>query len=188
VASVYKPKFSPGKFKELMLYCAHKQQQEQFFGLTILNKVFFFSDFLSFGLLGEPITGATYVRRQWGPVPRELRWMAGELEGSRDAMFTTEPVFNYRQKRLVALRPANTHVFTAEEVDLVDDVIRGVSKRTASDVSNLSHDRSLAWEVAEDGEEIPYSTVFLSRRKPTREDKARGLELARKYGWLDTAK
>ena len=186
--SFYKPTFSTDRFKELMLYAAHEWQREQFFGRTILNKTFFFSDFLAFGLMGEPITGATYIRRPNGPVPRELNWMAKELQESKDAMFVSERVFNYTQQRLSALRPANTNVFNTEQLDLINGVIKNLSSQTAKDVSDLSHDRSFAWEVADEGEEIPYTAVFLSRHKPTKADIQRGLELAKEYGWLESAK
>lgn len=178
-----KPRFSPDKFKELMLYAAEQSEGDDYFGAVKLNKIMFFSDFLCYGLMGEPITGATYQRENNGPVPRELKWMSREIVESGEGFFTKRPFFNHTQIRLVPHRPANPHHFTIEEKDMIDSVIRNLAPRTAGETSLLSHERSFAWQVAEKGEEIPYTAVFISARKPTSTDVARGLELASKYGW-----
>lgn len=183
----FRPKFSPDKFKELILHAAKKSETDEHFGVVRLSKILFFSDFLCYGLMGYPITGATYIKQPKGPVPTQLNWMVRELEKTRDAQFVTRPIFNYQQKRLVAYRPANLNVFSGEEMDLIDGVISHHSGRTAAEVSELSHERLFAWEIAETGEEIPYNTIFLSGRKPTIADIRRGQELARQYGWLDSA-
>jgi hypothetical protein len=184
----YKPRFSPDKFKELMLYAAEKSVSDDYFGKVKLNKILFFADFLAFGMMGEPITGATYKREIAGPVPLEFNWIAREIEKARDGAFVSKPFFNKQQIRLVAHRPANPHHFSIDEKDMIDEVIRNLSTRTATETSLLSHERSFAWQVAERGEVIPYTAVFLSARKATSTDVARGLELARQHGWLQTAR
>lgn len=178
-----KPRFSPDKFKELMLYAAEQSEGDDYFGAVKLNKILFFSDFLSYGLMGQPITGATYLREDHGPVPRELKWMSREIVESRDGFFEKRPFFNHTQIRLVPHRPPNPNHFTIEERDMIDNVIRNLAPRTAGEASLLSHERSFAWQIADRGEEIPYTAVFLSARRATSTDVARGLELARKYGW-----
>jgi hypothetical protein len=179
----FRPRFSPDKFKELMLYAAEQSAGDDYFGAVKLNKILFFSDFLCYGLMGTPVTGATYQRQANGPVPRELKWIAKDIVESGDGLFTKRPFFNHTQIRLVPHRPANTNHFTVEEKDMIDNVIRNLAPRTAGEASLLSHERSFAWQVAEEGEEIPYNAVFISARKATSADVARGLELARKLGW-----
>ena len=176
--------FNAAKFRELMLYAAEKSGEDPRFGATKLNKILFFSDFLAFGLTGSAITGATYRKDRNGPTPRELKPMAREITESKDGIFVNRRVFNYSQTRLVPLRPANKHLFSSEELDLVDNVIDDLSWRSAAEVSRLSHDRSVAWQIAEMGEDIPYECVFLSARTATSDDIGRGQELARRYGWL----
>lgn len=188
VTSEYNPTFNASKFKELMLYVAEKSKTDERFGATKLNKILFFSDFLSYGLAGSPITGATYQKLVNGPAPKELKPIAREIVNEKSGVFIKRPWFNYTQTVLVPMRPANRHLFSAEDIDLVDDVIRDMAPRDASESSKLSHDRSEAWQIAEIGEVIPYEAVFLSSRKPTSVDIQRAQELARKYGWLGTAK
>jgi Antitoxin SocA-like, Panacea domain len=171
----YNPIFDASKFNER-------------FGATKLNKILFFSDFLSYGFTGIPITGATYQKLERGPAPKELKPIAREIVEEGAGMFIKRRWFNYFQTVLIAMRPANRTLFRAEEIDLVDEVIRDLEPRDARETSELSHVRSEAWQIAEIGEVIPYEAVFLSTRKPTSVDVERAQELARKYGWLGTAK
>jgi len=171
-----------------MLYAAEKSRSDERFGATKLNKILFFSDFLSYGLTGTPITGATYQKLKNGPAPVELKPVAREIVAEHSGMFVKRAWFNYTQTVLVPLRPANINPFSAEEIDLVDDVIRNLAPLDATETSLLSHDRSEAWQIAEIGDVIPYEAVFLSSRKPNSVDVGRAQELARQYGWLGTAK
>jgi hypothetical protein len=182
------PRFDAEKFKELMLYAAEKSTADPAFGAVKLNKILFFSDFLSFGLTGEAITGATYKKQINGPVPNQLKPIARQIANDKDGVFVKRPRFNRIQIRLVPMRPANRHRFSAEELDLIDEVINDLSGRNAAEVSQLSHDRSVAWQLAAIGEEIPYEAVFLSARPLTSIDIERGQQLARKHGWLSPAK
>ena len=43
---------------------------------------------------------------------------------------------------------------------------------------------SLAWEIAEIGEEVPYSALLLSRREATPEEIEYGKKLSRERGWI----
>lgn len=181
---VQEHKFDRAKFKELMLYAAEKCAGDNFFGATKLNKILFFADFLSYGMTGTPMTGATYVRRQNGPVPNELVPTREELVNNEEAVVIKKQIFNKTQHRLVAMRSPNRHAFKPEEIDLIDDVIKFLAPMSASQASEVSHNRSYAWEVAKEGEIIPYPAVFLSGRKATDQDIKRGKQLARKYGWL----
>jgi hypothetical protein len=180
--------FEAAKFKELMLYAAEKSSSDDRFGATKLNKILFFSDFLFYGLTGSPITGATYQKLENGPAPIQLKPIAREIENEGSGIFIKRAAFNYTQTVLVPKRPANRRLFSAEEIALVDDVIRDLAPRNAREASELSHVRSVAWQIAEIGEDIPYEAVFLSARKMTSADIARGQELARKHGWLSAAK
>jgi hypothetical protein len=184
----YNSIFNASKFKELMLYAAERSKTDERFGATKLNKILFFSDFLSYGLAGVPITGATYQKLEKGPAPKQLKPIAREIVSEKSGIFIKRPWFNYTQTVLIPMRPANRNLFSAEEIDLVDEVIRDLAPRDASETSELSHDRSEAWQIAEIGEIIPYEAVFLSTRKPTSVDVQRAQELARKHGWLGTAK
>lgn len=170
--------YNAEKFGELLLYVAEQSENDPNFGKTKLNKILFYADFLAYGIYGCSITGATYQRRDYGPVPQEITAARRKLieEGAAEVHHGRR--FNYPHERLVPKRPANPSVLTAEEKRLVDDVIRELWHHSAVAVSELSH-REVGWKIADNREIIPYNTVFLSSRKLTPTDIAHGQFYAR---------
>ena len=74
--------FNKDGFKALVLYIADKCSDDPHFGATKFNKILFYADFLSYGLYGQPITGATYFRLPKGPAPKQWLQVRGEMEES----------------------------------------------------------------------------------------------------------
>lgn len=152
--------FDHEKFSELLLYIADQSVDDPDFGATKLNKILFFSDFLAYSEFGAPVTGAVYQKLDHGPAPKPLLPIQAELIKEGAAQVVPVARARFTQKRLVALRAPKLDSFSADEVSLVDDIIAQLRGRTAVDVSRISHDWSLGWQVAKTGEEIPYMTAF----------------------------
>ncbi len=172
------PRFERAKFKELVLYLAEKSAEDPLFGATKLNKLLFFCDFLAYGQFGRSLTGARYQKLSHGPAPRQLLPVQRELEAEGAASVQTRQFFNQVQKRLIALRPPNLALFTGEEVTLVNTLLDVLHRYNASDVSALSH-LELGWRLADEGEDIPYETVFLAAPSLTPDDIEGGQRLRR---------
>lgn len=170
------------KLAELMLYVAQKCFDEPDFGAIVLNKILFFSDFISYASSGQAITGVEYQRLQHGPAPRRLLPVRSALVDQGAAVIAPVDRLGQTQHRLVALRRPDLAKFAAEEIALVDEVIDALRGQTATSVSDLSHLWSVAWQVAAMGETIPYSTVFAAAPGPlTPEMLEEGEELAARY-------
>jgi hypothetical protein len=92
-----------------------------------------------------------------------------------------EPVGNYTRHRTIALRDADTTLFSKGELAIVDQVIADLSGKTARKISDDSH--RVAWHILGDREYIPYEVAFLSDDKPTDADIADAQGLNDKYGW-----
>lgn len=176
--------FNPDKFKELVLYIADRSQEDANFGATKLNKILYFSDFLAYGQLGAPITGARYQRLDMGPAPKELLPMQSDLVTAGDAVVVERERFGYPQKKVLALRDPRLDLFSADEIAIVDRVLGALRQHNAASVSELSHRTGIGWEMAEDREEIPYQTIFVSTDPLTPRDIRRAQELAKEHGWL----
>ena len=170
------------KFKELMLHIADKSSEDPDFGATKLNKIFFYADFLTYGMLGNPVTGAEYQKLGEGPAPRLLVPIREEMEEDGDIILQRRQRFNYTQHRVIPRRQANLDIFSAKEIALVDEVIQAMRGLGATEVSYLSH-RLYGWKIAEDGETIPYESVFLSEEAISEYEILRGKELAIEHGW-----
>ena len=61
------------KFKKLVHYvCSQCSGDVSKLGAVKLNKALWLSDLVAYYQLGQPITSARYVKRQFGPVPSQL--------------------------------------------------------------------------------------------------------------------
>ena len=155
------------KLGELMLFISKRTAEDRRFGATKLNKVLFFSDFLAYRLLGDPITGAQYRKLDYGPAPVELVEVRDSLIESEAAVMSEEFIVGYIQKRLIALRDPDISLFTTDQIQLVEQVISALNGQSAGQVSEISHRISIGWQLATFKEVIPYVTAYLSARKLT---------------------
>jgi hypothetical protein len=148
------------KFKELILYVAQESEGDSTFGVTKLNKILFFCDFLSYRAYGESITGQRYFKLTFGPAPRALVPVVNELVEEGACIKVKRSHFGLPQEKIIAAREANLEVFRAKEIALVDFVLRQLRDNDATQVSDLSH-QFVGWRLAGEKEDIPYETVFL---------------------------
>lgn len=169
--------FDERKFKELILYIAERSEDDPWFGATKLNKILFYSDFIAYGVLGEPITGAEYQKLAHGPAPTRLLPIRKEMMDAGELAIRRERVMKFTQKRPTALREADVSVFSAAEIEVVDDLIRLFRERSAGEVSKISHGE-VCWQLAGVKEKIPYEAIFLSRRQPEERHITRAREIA----------
>jgi hypothetical protein len=148
------------------------------FFLMELTGLLFYCDFGAHADLGEPITGASYRKRPHGPFADEQLVAERNLLAFGAIEMETVGPQMHRQVRVVALRDADMSWFSTKQIALVDEVV----ERHSDDDALTLRTRSQAfpgYEVAFNGEEIPYHTVCISREGPTQEDIDRGLELIR---------
>lgn len=164
-----------GKFQELVLYVAQRSEADPAFSATKLNKLLFFADFLAFASFGQPITGHRYQKLPKGPAPIAFLPVVGRMMEGGLCEWEYRPYFGKQQKRLVVHRSADLSSFSAEEIELVDQVIQQLWESNASQVSDLSHDFP-GWQAVGMQEEIAYETVFVLPPRPLTKGE---LELAR---------
>lgn len=143
-----------------MLYIAQKSADDPRFGATKLNKILYYADFIAFARLGAPITGVQYMKLAHGPAPRALVPVKREMIEAQDAEEIEMMYHGRQQVRLVAKRPPDLEIFTADQIAIVDEVIQSLRLQTATEVSEMSH--TLAWKIAGHKGAIPYPSVFLS--------------------------
>lgn len=163
------------RLRELMLFVAERCQDDPKFGVTRLNKILFYCDFMAFGRLGEPITGITYNKVPYGPVATGAENVRQQMERDGEILVTPEGYSPFRTKRVVPRRPADLSIFSGPEVALVDGIIAALADASASEVRDLSHGK--AWQSITLHQAIPYEAVFISDEPYTEEDVARAHEL-----------
>lgn len=157
------------KFKSLVHYVCSICQDPKTLGAIKLNKILWYSEMNAFLYLGKAITGARFVKRQFGPAPTAVLPVLEELQ--RDGVLIVLDVesFGRPKKEYISIKNPDLSSFSPDEISLVDRVTEIICKEyTASQISEKSHDD--IWEMAEIGEEIPFTTVFAVRGEVTEED------------------
>ena len=170
--------FQRDKFKRLVHYVIWRAGKRDWFGAVKLNKVLWFSETKCFALTGKSITGACYIREKWGPVPKAIMPVRGELE--REGAIRVWKQGN--TERATASASPDMSSFTRDEMAIVDWWVEHIATyETAGSISEKSHDYT--WSIAEMGEELPMVATFATRiREPNNEELAWGKEIAARLG------
>ena len=171
--------FNRAKLKEavwaIAAYCPPAE-----LGNVKLHKILYYADMLTFLREGHPLTGVDYLKQKFGPTARHLTATIQEL--SSEGRMTVETVehHGFYKKNYIARGSDARSVLTASEIALLHEVADFVRGKTASQISEISH--NAAWEAAELGEVIPYQSVLMLVPVEVKdEDRQWALETARKY-------
>lgn len=167
------------KFKNLVHYVCSIAPNPKVLGATKLNKILWYSELNSFLSLGKPITGAKFVKRQFGPVAKATLPVLENLRSEGAIIIIDTEHFGKPKKEYISVRRPDLSSFTPEEISIITQVTEVICTRhTASSISLASHDD--IWEMAEIGEDIPLSTVFAVRGEVTEDDVAWADEIIEK--------
>jgi Antitoxin SocA-like, Panacea domain len=131
-------------------------------------------------LRGEPITGATYIREKFGPVPRQIMPIRAELKREGYIKVFEEGGL----VRITADAKPDMSAFTKDELQTIDYWIEHIDKdHTAGSISDASHD--YAWDIARMGEELPFYAILANRiRDPSNQESERFQTIAKAQGAL----
>lgn len=151
-------RFNPEKFKDVVHYVCSKCESSRL-GAVKLHKVLYFSDMIRFAWSGEPITGAVYRKRPFGPTADALLPAIRELEATQRISVEDQDYFGYRKRVFRSHAEPDTSRLSADEIELLDEAIDFVCQgNTARSISDFSHNH--VWERTDSGEPIPYYTAF----------------------------
>lgn len=148
------------KFEELILFVSRKTESDLRCGKTKLNKILFYSDFTAFKKLGRSISGQTYQKLAHGPAPKGFVPTVENMVREQLCLWVDRDHYGRAQQKLIARREPDLTLFSAEELDLVSQIIADLWPLNAKEVSDLSHE-FIGWRLAEEREEIPYFSVYV---------------------------
>jgi hypothetical protein len=156
------------KFVALIHYIISNAKDPIALGATKLNKIAWFADASYYRMTGSSMTGEQYVKRQHGPVPRNVLSALNTLEDDKKIVIR-HPAVPFQVREFISLEPADTTLFSEQERGLVDAVMQEVCENfTASSISLFSHNQ--IWEAAAIGEELPLFAVLASEAGEITED------------------
>lgn len=149
------------RLRQAILYVAERNSSARYFGRVKLNKILWRADFKSFKERGVPVTGRMYQREKFGPVPNEMLPLYREM-GRLQQISEIDTDFGdgVTEHRPVAQVAANMALFTEDDVAYLDESISHYWDLTGQEASDASH--GAAWKSRNDGDAMPYESVYLS--------------------------
>ncbi|MCK9399143.1 MAG: DUF4065 domain-containing protein [Bacteroidales bacterium] len=153
------PNLQVNKFKNVLLYILERCAGKPNVGETVLYKLLYFSDFNYYELYEEQLTGASYRKLPYGPVPQKLDAIINQMIDQSQLQRVKTEYHDYPQARYLPLVKADLTQLKASEKEVIDRVIEQMSDWSAARISNYSH-KDMPWLVSKEGEEINYELVF----------------------------
>lgn len=153
------PQRNLAKFKEVLLYILNKVGSKPNIGETVLYKLLYFIDFNYYEKYEEQLIGATYIRNNHGPTPKEFIKIIEGMEAKKEIIKVKDKYFQYPQRKYLPLRAPDLSILKANELRMIDDVLDKLSDMNAARISEHSHN-DVPWLTTEDGEIIDYESVF----------------------------
>ena len=151
------------KFKEVLLYILNKVAEKPNVGETVLYKLLYFIDFNYYEKYEEPLTGASYMKNQYGPTPKEFKAITEDMIG-KEIEKKTRDYYGHPQTYYTPLRKADLKKLTPQEVGEIDSVLEKLSDMNAAEISEYSH-HDVPWITTEDLDIIDYESVFYRTRE-----------------------
>ena len=153
--------FDREKFKDVVHYVVHHvcvEYDPEVLGNTKLHKILYYSDMLRYLDTGSPLTGVDYQRQRFGPTARHLASALRELEVEGRVSVTTRNYYGYSKSEYHALTKPDLSRLSATDIPLIEDIVGFVCARTATEISDFSHDD--VWSSVPMGGRIPYYAAF----------------------------
>jgi len=156
---ISKPVLQTGKIKNVLLYMLERCAGKPNVGETVLYKLIYFSDFIYYEIYEELLTGATYRKLPYGPVPQDLDLIINQMISQGLLQRIKTEYHGYPQTRYIPLEKSDLTGLKASEKEVIDRVIEQMSDWSATAISQYSH-RDMPWLASKDGEELDYELVF----------------------------
>lgn len=152
------PQKNLSKFKEVLLYILKQVGSKPNVGESVLYKLLYFIDFDYYEKYEEQLIGATYIKNNYGPTPKEFIKIISEMEG-KDLTKVEGKYFAYPQRKYLPLREPDLSKLSANELKVIDNVLERLSDKNAAEISKYSHE-DVPWLTTEEGGIIEYESVF----------------------------
>ncbi|NOR52764.1 MAG: DUF4065 domain-containing protein [Candidatus Aminicenantes bacterium] len=162
------------KFKEVLLYILNKVGSKPNIGESVLYKLLYFIDFNFYEKYEEQLMGATYIKNNYGPTPKEFIKIVEEMEKKEELEKIKTKYHQYPQRKYLPLRVPDLKMLKAIELKIIDEVLDKLSDMTAAQISEYSHN-DVPWLTTDEGDIIDYESVFYrtapySKRSYSEED------------------
>lgn len=162
-------KIGPDKLEELVLYVIELSDRDNRFASTKLNKLVFRADLEAFCRTGRTISGATYQKEKFGPVPRAMPIILDRLKRENridveEIVINSKPAVRQRAKASPDLS-----AFSPRDLEIISKVVAENFGKSGTKMSNETHTR-LAYSAFKIGETIPFAAWLIRPGTLTQKD------------------
>lgn len=165
------------KLRELILYTTERSEGDSAFSADKLKALLCFIDFSAYAQGGSSVSGHSYVRGVTGPEPARFREIVDEMVSAGEIAIRRGERFDKQSRRLFALQCCDLDTFSSQEVDRINSAVQVFHGIDAVRLIE-SHLPCTGWELADEGELIPYELALVGRRRPTPHELTIGRKLA----------
>jgi hypothetical protein len=136
-------------------------------GVTKLNKILWYSDLEHYRRRGKSITGLRhYTRMPQGPMSKDIGRAVQVLKNNRAIVERSTKVVDYTRRELLWLKQPDLSGFTAEQIDLMNQMIAWISPLSADEVSRITHGDPL-WKELIDNENMAIGPASIVAGPPS---------------------
>ena len=146
---------SLNRLKNIMLYILNRCDEVW---CTKMNKLLFYTDFMSYRERGMAMTGLSYRAIDFGPVPERWDRVYSEFPEVRQEL---RQVGDFVGSVLIASAEAANTMFTDAELKVLDAICTHFGKITSREISRISHDEDAWLNHHEKHEHIPFDDAYM---------------------------
>lgn len=144
------------KFENAVLFICTNTQGEM---TTVrLNKLLWLMDKTAFLQLAHTITGWSYIRKRFGPVPIDNYDALGIMGDNGDLEIISSRDGDYERTKYIPHKDPDISCFDEKELEIMRNVLTTYGNTHWEKLVKLSHD--LTWATYEDGEHIPFEAYL----------------------------
>ena len=149
---MFKSQYLNEKLGNILIYIA---ENAEYVGITKVNKLLYFLDFIAFRRLGKPLTGNNYIALQFGPVPVPFysEYGSGNIYDSNEVnqCKTPEELKQFiefenitlqngnRFSKIITKSEFNSEYFSKRELNILREITTKYKTKSAEEMEDLSH-------------------------------------------------
>ena len=145
--------FNENRFLSTLTYFAKKGISK-----TKLAKALYILDFNSYDKYAQSITGLTYARVNYGPMPHDFTKILTCLEKNKQIQKEIEEKGDYIKKTIISTIPFDESLFNTNEIELLVKTVEFIKDKSASKLSELTHEGDL-WKDTENSRFISFDDI-----------------------------
>ena len=146
---------SLNRLRNIMLYILNRCDEVW---CTKMNKLLFYTDFMSYRERGMAMTGLSYRAIDFGPVPERWDRVYSEFPEVRQEL---RQVGDFVGSVLIASEESDYSMFTEAELKVLDSICTHFGKMSSREISRISHEEDAWLNHHDKREHIPFDDAYM---------------------------